>query len=75
MCTSRLMRHVSGLGLDTESDLPSFCDAIKQSKSLITVNLYGIHIGSVGASAIAEAIKQSKSLTTADLSCNTVNLR
>ena len=54
MCTSRLMRHVSGLRLIKVSDLANFCDVIKQNKSLTKVDLSNNQIGDVGASAIQQ---------------------
>ena len=71
--SSRLMRHVSTILFDqtlaSVFDLPNLCDIIKQSKSLVEVDLRGNLIGGEGASVIAEAIKQTKS------PLYTVNLR
>ena len=76
MCTSRLVRHVFEMNLSMTkfdlSSLSSFCETIKQNKSLVVVHLYHNGLRGVDVSAIADAIKQSTSLTTMSLSCNEI---
>ena len=95
MRTSHLVRHVLELDLDIDSVARSsdavsiLCDIIKQSKSLVNLNVSGnLDMGDLCSVAeatkqsrqlcqcirtIAEAIGQSKSLTTVDLSGNSID--